>query len=129
MVRIHLVSCSNTADHCLPLLARASNDQSSSRHGCCLSNILWFLGYRSNILKIKNWYCSVTRVKRVFVLCIYFYFIVNHLSIQCGFLPGSDFLQQSKDMHVRSLGFLKLSVGVECCLSRVSSRVYLCLAH
>lgn len=48
----------------------------------------------------------------LYYLLIYFYFIVNHLSIQCGIPPGSDFCHQSKDMHVRSLGVLKFSVGV-----------------
>lgn len=40
MVKIHLANYSNTTDHCLPLLARATNYPSSLGQGCGLSIIL-----------------------------------------------------------------------------------------
>lgn len=70
---------------------------------------LWFLGYRNNIHNIKktlvlklnlSWITRNTLVLSqegkgclyyLLLLFIYFYFIVNHLSIQCGIPPGSDF--------------------------------------
>lgn len=52
-------------------------------------------------------------------------------SLQVLFVPAwafsgySDFIPQSKEIHVRLTGDSKLSVSVNCCLSDELSRVYL----
>ncbi len=94
MVRIHLANCSNTTDHCLPLLARATNYPSSLGQGCGLSiifnnqtlNLDLFLSLKGDLQQFlmqptRNWmlvFWLVARLKMTNVV-----FVISPGDLSC----------------------------------------------